>query len=593
MVMADSELFKTKYASIAVTVAIVLMLVLSAPATAIRMGIDIDNTTPAQGEEITFTVTANISSTDRYVPMENFSLVLSKDGSTVRNVVFAPDGTILTGGSGISIGVINSPDASEYDYGYGEAMDDMYGYGYGTNYSFGYGYGYGYGYGAGGSSLTYSYNVTINTSSFDIGDYDAQVLLNTGNTAKSSFESLETSFTISSMEADISGYVEPNGTVNSTISITSASGNVTLTVPSGTIAKDSSGNALNTSITVGTTTANSTMDLALSSSESVVGKVVELGPAGATFDPYIQVRFDYDDADISGLDESTLGVKFYNTSSGLWEAQTVVERNTSENYIIANIEHFSDFAVVGTASSSTPSGSSSSGGSSGGGGGGGASGEKYENIQVKEVQNAYVYKDSQIVYEFSETDNPITSVQFYALTNSGRVAASIEVLRGRSSYADSNAPGSVYQQMNIWVGKSGVIDSGTAKDFVIDFKVEKSWLEENDIDAAKIRLYRYAGDMWNELPTSQVSDDGEYLHFESLTPGFSPFAIAAVDDSTGVDETISLSESDEDHDSGVEFGNETRESGDRGLPGFGTVILIVIIGIIVAAIYMYKKKGEE
>lgn len=219
--MAESKLFKTKYASIAVTVAIVLMLVLSAPATAIRMGIDIDNTTPAQGEEITFTVTANVTGIDKYVPMENFSLILSKDGSTVRNVVFAPNGTILAGGSGVNITAIAAPSSSDYGYGYGAALDDQYGYGYGYEYAFGYGYGYGYGNGAGGSSLTYSYNVTINTSSFDIGDYDAQVLLNTGNAAKSSFESLETSFTISSMEADISDYVEPNGTVSTTFNITS------------------------------------------------------------------------------------------------------------------------------------------------------------------------------------------------------------------------------------------------------------------------------------------------------------------------------------------------------------------------------------
>ncbi len=588
--MDTGDTLKTKYASVAITVAIVLMLILSGPANAVRMEISVDNTTPAQGEEITFTVKTNITGDDRYVLIENYSLLMSKDGSTVRNVEFAPNGTILSDDTGISIDPIAVPSSSDYGHGPGYGYDSGYGYGY----SFGYGYGYGYGNGAGGGTVVYEYNVTINTSGFDIGEYNAQVLLNTGNSVKSNFSSLETSFTISSKQADISDYVEPDGTVNNTFSITSASGNLTLTVPNGTIAKDSSGNALNTSMTIGTKTSNSSMDLALTSSESVVGKVVELGPSGATFDPYIQVRFDYDDADISGLDESKLKVKFFNVSTNKWESQTVVERNTTANYIIANIEHFSDFAVVGTATTTdgdnSDSGSSGGSSSGSGGGGGAASGESYENILTKEVQSSYVYKDTKMVYEFSGSDNPVTSVQFYALTNSGRVAASIEVLRGRSSYADSEAPGNVYQQMNIWVGRPGIINSETAKDFLIDFKVEKSWLEENNIDAGNIRLFRHADEKWNELPTSQTSEDEEYVYFESQTPGFSAFAIAAVEESE-LDE-VSLSEQ-EDDSSEIEFGNETRESGDSGLPGFEALTLIVAMGAVVGILSRYKREGEE
>lgn len=590
--MDGSKLFKTKYVSVAITVTIVLMLILSGPANAVRMEVSVDNNKPTQGEEITFVVTANIAGTDKYVPMDNFSLLLSKEGSPVRNVVFAKNGTILSNSTGISIVPIEKPSSSEYGYGDGRAMDDRYGYGYGTNYSFGYGYGYAANNGAGGSTLVYEYNVTIDTSSFDTGEYDAQVMLNTGNDVKSSFESLETSFTISGKEADISEFVESNGKVNTTFNVVSAEGNVNLTVPNGTIALDSGGNALNTSISIGTTSANSTMTLALSSSESIVGKVVELGPAGATFDPYIQVRFDYDDTHISGLDESKLGIKYYNTSTSQWESQTVIERNTAENYLIANLEHFSNFAIVGTAQAAEDKKDdpvrSGGGGSSGGGI---ASGEGYKNILAKEVQNAYVYKGSKVMYEFGETENPIKSVQFFALTNSGRVAASIEVLQDRSSYVDSDAPGKIYRQMNIWVGTPGQIGSDVAKDFLISFKVERSWLEDNNIDAKGIKLYRYADNNWNALPTSQTNADKEYVYFESQTPGFSPFAIVAVNE----DSTIVLSEGegDEDDDSAVEFGNETRESGDKGLPGFEALTLVFSLATVVFMSSRYKRKGER
>lgn len=591
--MNSSEFLKTKYASIVVTVTIVLMLILSGPANAVRMGITADNTTPVQGEEITFTVTANISGTDRYVPIENFSLLLSRDNTTVRNVVFSTDGMIISGGAGISIDPITAPSSSDYGYGQGQGMDDIYGYGNGTNYVFGYGYGYAANEGAGGGTVVYGYNVTINTSSFDTGEYNAQILLNTGNSVKSNFASLETGFTVSSKEADISSYVEPDGTVSTSFNIVSPTGNVTLTVPNGTVALDSNGNALNTSITIGTTSSSSTMNLALSSSEAIVGKVVELGPAGSTFDPYIQIRFDYDDADISGIDEGTLGIRYYNASSGIWESQTVVERNATANYIVANIEHFSYFAIVGTDETNNADeddSGSSSGGSSSGGGGGGASGEKYENILVKEVKSVYVYKDSEVTYEFGESDNPISSLQFYAITNTGRVAASIEVLRGRSSFADRDAPGKVYRQMNIWVGKPGVIDSDTARDFQISFKIEKSWLKENSIEAANVRLLRYADDKWNELPTTQSGDDEGYVYFKSRSPGFSPFAITSLDDDPEVTvEGTTIADEPVD-EKVVVSGEEEQDTEDDkgGLPIFTIIIILaIIVSIIAAGYYVY------
>jgi PGF-pre-PGF domain-containing protein len=596
--MADIEIFKTKYASVAVTLVIVLMLILSGPATALNMGISMNNAAPAQGEEITFTVTANITGVDKYVPMQNFSLALSKDGSVVRNIIFAPNGTILSGNSDVTLDPIASPSSTDSGYGEGVAFDDQYGYGSGPEYAFGYGYGYAANGGAGGATLIYTYNVTVNTANFDVGSYSAQVLLNTGNDAKPNFSSLSTDFLIEPKYTDISSYVESDGTVSTPFSITSASGNVTLIVPDGTIARDSEGNALNTSITVGTDTANSTLTLALSGSESIVGKVVKLGPEGATFDPYIQLRLDYDDADISGLDENTLEIKYYNASTELWESQTVIERNTTENYIIANIEHFSYFAIVGTdliAPADDSSSSSSSSSSSGGSGGGGGSGEKYENILVKEAQSIYVEKNTLVNYEFSKPGNAIGFVQFTAIKNAGRITSTIETLRDRSSYAKTDAPGKIYQQMNIWVGKLGFDSPENVKDMKIGFKVEKSWIAENAIDANDIKLYRYSEGTWNALSTSLIVDDGEYIHFESQTPGFSPFAIAASGAASSkvpgkiIDKAV-LVEAD---DSRVEFGNETYEPPvKKGLAGF-EVVLVIFVGITVAVLYLYNRRRGQ
>lgn len=59
----------------------------------------------------------------------------------------------------------------------------------------------------------------------------------------------------------------------------------------------------------------------------------------------------------------------------------------------------------------------------------------------------------------------------------------------------------------------------------IKFKVEKTWLANNNIASATIALQRYADNKWNKLSTSKVSEDATYIYFEAESPGLSVFAI--------------------------------------------------------------------
>ncbi len=172
--------------------------------------------------------------------------------------------------------------------------------------------------------------------------------------------------------------------------------------------------------------------------------------------------------------------------------------------------------------------------SGGGGGGGGATGETYENILVKEVQSIFINSGSHINYEFKEEGNAISSIQFDSLKNSGKIQATIEILSNRSSFAELDAPGEVYQQMNIWVGKTGFVSPDNVEDLLIDFKVEKAWLNKNNIGAETVKLYRYSDDKWNILSTYVTKEDDEYVYFESQTPGFSPFAIGSESKATEI-----------------------------------------------------------
>ncbi len=170
--------------------------------------------------------------------------------------------------------------------------------------------------------------------------------------------------------------------------------------------------------------------------------------------------------------------------------------------------------------------SSSRSGGGGGGGGGGTSGEKLANVLLKESETLVIIKDTNILYEFTEEKNSIGYVEFTALKNSGKITAVVEALNGRSSFTRSEAPGKVYQNVNIWVGKTGFATESNIADPVIGFKVLRSWMANNDVDKTSIRLYRYSSEEWNELPTRIMNEDDRYVYYESETPGFSPFAIS-------------------------------------------------------------------
>ncbi|MCD4800528.1 MAG: PGF-pre-PGF domain-containing protein [Methanococcoides sp.] len=352
-----------KYISVGITIAVLIMMILSGPVSAVTIGITgLDGTTPTKGESISFNVTATIENTDRYVPIDNFSLDIT--GATSKEVVFSTEGNVLSGDTGITIAAVTVPSSAEYGHGDGYGYDSSVGYGY----DFGDGYGYGYSYGAGGEDVEYKYTITLDTSILNTGAYEAVLSLNTGNSAKPSFESSSASFVI----------------------------------------------------------------------------------------------------------------------------------NTPKT----------------------------SGGSSGGGGGGsGATGETFENIAFKDVKTENILGGLEISYTFDEERNAIEYINLSALRNYGRVSATVEVLNDDSSMVDESAPGIVYSNLNIWVGKSGFATEDNIADLVIGFSVAKDWFTENGIDDNSIVLYRHSGGNWNALNTMKVGEDDSYIYFEAKTPGFSPFAI--------------------------------------------------------------------
>jgi PGF-pre-PGF domain-containing protein len=174
--------------------------------------------------------------------------------------------------------------------------------------------------------------------------------------------------------------------------------------------------------------------------------------------------------------------------------------------------------------SSHSSHSSSSGGSSGGGGAGGSP-EPASNVQVKELSQAFITSGKSVKFEFPRNATSVAYISFNSKKTAGKTTTIVEMLKGKSTLVSGLPSGEVYKSLNIWVGNSGFATPTNIENAIVNFKVEKSWIQDKKIDKSSITLNRYSNKKWDQLPTSLSGEDDKYLYFAAKTPGCSPFAI--------------------------------------------------------------------
>jgi PGF-pre-PGF domain-containing protein len=182
---------------------------------------------------------------------------------------------------------------------------------------------------------------------------------------------------------------------------------------------------------------------------------------------------------------------------------------------------------------SSSGGSSGSGGSGGsgesGGGGGAGSPESSRNIELKEVSNEQVFKGTHTCFTFKGEVNEIVTVDFDPKKSFGKTTAIVEMLKNTSSIVKEPAPGTVYRNVNIWVGNSGFSSPENLENARVSFRVSKAWITEHGISENAVTLYRYSENAWNPLPTVLSGEDEVYFYFTAETPGFSTFAISGTE----------------------------------------------------------------
>ena len=144
-----------------------------------------------------------------------------------------------------------------------------------------------------------------------------------------------------------------------------------------------------------------------------------------------------------------------------------------------------------------------------------------------ELGNLSNEEKTEVTPENSE-ETGVHSIDLTAVTNLKKVKVKIIKLKDKPDEI-TDIP-----KKNITVHKYLDIKLTTNEEYVEEediellkfkFKVEQTWILENNIDKETIQLMRYHDGEWQNLSTILISEDDTYVYFEAKSPGCSTFAV--------------------------------------------------------------------
>ena len=168
-------------------------------------------------------------------------------------------------------------------------------------------------------------------------------------------------------------------------------------------------------------------------------------------------------------------------------------------------------------------------GSGGGSGGGGVvSAEPFDNIEFYETREVDLIAGIPVTFRFTTPQLAVYELVITANISAGMTSAKIEHLKGTSKLVMSPPTGTIYRNMNIWLGTSGFAVPRNIREAIIKFRVNNAWLSDENIDASKVSMMKWDGSQWISLETKQVRTDDNFAYYEAQTNSFSHFAISGV-----------------------------------------------------------------
>ncbi|AKB18427.1 MULTISPECIES: PGF-pre-PGF domain-containing protein [unclassified Methanosarcina] len=302
-----------------------------------------------------------------------------------------------------------------------------------------------------------------------------------------------------------------------------------------------------------------------------VGQVLEKLPAGFT---YINSTLPEEAVTVNGNKVSFLLLTEKNFSYTL---KAPASAGTYQFVGLLRDINKTEFSVLPASSSikvkSTSSGGSGHSSSSSLSGGSGGSPELQSNVKAKELSQAFVTAGTHVKFDFPNGVTCIRYVEFDAKKTLGKITTIVEMLKDQSKMVSSLPEGTVYQNVNIWVGSGGIANAGSLENAVVGFRVDKTWLEENKVDADSLNLWYY-DNSWSKLDTKKLDEDSDtYVYFEAKTPDFGPFVIVAADKESGPTEVEPVPTEEVEPD----VASEPNPSG-WPIPGFESVAFLGTVG---------------
>ncbi|RXA20795.1 PGF-pre-PGF domain-containing protein [Methanosarcina sp. MSH10X1] len=223
-------------------------------------------------------------------------------------------------------------------------------------------------------------------------------------------------------------------------------------------------------------------------------------------------------------------------SAGNYNVNLMVSNGTEIASKISTINVMEESGSSDSSSGSSSSGDSSSGGgrhhSSGGGGGSGGSPEPAKNVRVKEISQIFIPNGKDVSFNFIKNETCIESITFRSTKTAGKTTTIVEELKNKSSLIPGLPEGIVYRSFNIWLGNGGYGNSKSIENASVNFKVNTSWVHENNINRSSVVLNKYDDrkEEWVKLPVKLTGEDYQFLHFTANVPGYSSFAITCAED---------------------------------------------------------------
>lgn len=220
---------------------------------------------------------------------------------------------------------------------------------------------------------------------------------------------------------------------------------------------------------------------------------------------------------ITGIVNTSIGADCTNSyTTGEWNTCTSNSQsrtNTRTCYITGGI-----ISQVET-QSCTSSGSGSSG----------SSGSLAATpVETSQTASYTVLQSGTNNIEFTKEELSVTNLELVTTTDLSNVK--IKVVELVAKPTETEVPSLEKNYGYLKIDHTNVDNSkiGSAK---IKFKVEKSWMIQNNVEASKITLLRHTT-KWDTLVTKLKSDDSKYYHFEAESPGLSYFVIGVLNKST-------------------------------------------------------------